>query len=396
MRRGILAVLLSCTLAIVALEALLHLVPVPDPYAQLRRPDTHRFHLYLPSWNVWTTWFGQEPPFVRVFATGPLIGVSTRNVTITVNRLGYLYDEAKARRQSGDELRIGVVGGSTVECASLEVGRRWPDVLERLVSQRDPGRRVTVLNLGVSGTDSRTYLATVAQHAVKLDLDYLVFMLGGNDMFRVNSTEHPLDGLDAFMVQEQRRGLKSFLFRFQLPRRLRVLFNRIRGTEYYVAAAGTDAPYFAARLGEVQSLSELPSAAVEITRESLIDYERNVVSLAALAAAHSVTPVFTTQPMLWKPEMSAREKSVDWLIGTVMKEGRRQRVSSSQQAHALETLNRRLLETCARRGLKCIDLEKEIPRSLDYFYDSVHFNEAGAQKVAEHVAGYLAELALAR
>jgi hypothetical protein len=168
-----------------------------------------------------------------------------------------------------------------------------------------------------------------------------------------------------------------------------VLFNRVRGTEYYVVAAGIDQPYFAARIGEVLSLPVLPSAQVEISQEALADFEKNVVSLSALSVAHGIVPIFTTQPMLWKAVMSPKEEAVDWLAGTIVSGGRRYRVPSSEQAQALETLNRHLLETCARRHLKCIDLEKRIPRSLDFFYDSMHFNEAGAEKVARHVAEFI-------
>jgi hypothetical protein len=229
----------------------------------------------------------------------------------------------------------------------------------------------------------------VAQHAVKLDLNYLVFLLGANDLFRANSSDDPLLRADAFQSDEP-FALRSLLLRFQLPRRLRVLFNRLRGTEYYVASAGVDRPYFAARVGEVHRLPLLPGAKVTISAEALSDYEANIVSLSWLASAHGITPIFATQPMLWKSGMSASEEAVDWLAGTVVSDGSRYRVPSAEQARALESLNHRLLETCVRKHLKCLDLEKEIPRSTDAFYDSLHFNEAGAAMVAGHVARYVA------
>jgi lysophospholipase L1-like esterase len=227
-------------------------------------------------------------------------------------------------------------------------------------------------------------LATVAQHAVKLELDYLVFLLGANEMFRANSSEHPLDRPDVFREQPQ-PGWKTVLFRFQLFRRIRVLFNRLRGTDYHVTEPGGE-PYFAARIGEIQDLPVLSAGSVDVSESALADYESNVVSLAALARAHETTPLFLTQPALWKEAMSDREEAVDWLIGTVVRDGQRYRVTPAAQAQALEKLNKRLLETCARRALICVDLESRIPRTLEYFYDSVHFNEAGAERVAASVA----------
>lgn len=37
----------------------------------------------------------------------------------------------------------------------------------------------------------------------------------------------------------------------------------------------------------------------------------------------------------------------------------------------------------------CLDLEKKIPKSLDYFYDDMHFNEKGAELVAEQFVEYI-------
>ncbi len=384
MRRIARIALVYVILVPVALEALLRLVPVSDPSAT---GATQRVHRFLPGWNVWTGWFAEAPPFSRPFVTGPLSGVSTRQVVVSVNRFGFLYDESEAARTNQD-LRIGVIGGSTAECSALEPGKRWPDALERLLAPQIPDRGVTVLNLGLSGQDTRTHLATVAQHAVKLDLDYLVFMLGANDLFRLHSDRDPLDRDDAFATQ-QCRCVKPFLMRFQLVRRLRLLYHRLKGTEDLITES-PDRPYFFAKAQQVMSLPILQSAERELAPQALDDYRTNIVSLAALAVAHGITPVFTTQPMLWKPVMDASEEAVDWLSGVVESDGRRYRLSASAQARALEALNQRLMQTCAERQLKCVDLEKEIPRSMQFFYDSVHLNEAGAESVARHVAQFIA------
>ncbi len=369
----------------VALEALLRLVPLPDPYAFRRSSEDRRIHLYLPGWNYYAGRVGETPPFEHTFVTGPLSGVSTTQVAFNVNRFGFPYPESRVARQSDDELRIGVVGGSTVECSALEEGKRWPAVLEQHLSRAIRGRQVTVLNMGVSGQGTRTHLATVAQHAVKLDLDYLVFMLGANDLFRTDSAFNPLERADNFVSQECRCG-RSFLFRFQLVRRLYPLYQRARGLEQFAASGKPDEPYFGAYARAHTSRPLLPTATRNIRPVALRDYETNIVSLAALAAAHDITPVFTTQPMLWKPVMTAEEQRVDWLGGFLVRDGQRYRYPPGENARALEMLNRQLLETCSRRSLECIDLEPEVPRTLKYFYDPVHLNEAGAAVVGRRVA----------
>jgi lysophospholipase L1-like esterase len=388
-RRNLWKIILVLGLSLILMEALLHTVPIPDPTGSLK---TKRFHRFLPGWNLYNGWFAKEPPLTTTVTTGPLIGVSTRRVVINVNRFGFLYSEDKFIRKSIQELRIGVVGGSTVECGALEQGKRWPDVLERLLSKDIPDREVTVLNMGLSGQDTRTHLATVAQHAVKLDLDYLVFMVGANDLFRADSSD-PFDNQFYAFLSIDCNCRNHILMKSQLIRRLLVLNNRFVGNDFYDEMQGEGRSYFSTRALEKFSLPVLSTAKKEISAAELDDYEKNIVSLSALAVAHKIIPIFTTQPMLWKPIMNSDEEAVDWLVGTVVSEGRLYRLHSSEQARLLEVLNRQLLKTCSKQNLKCIDLEKSIPRSLQYFYDPLHFNEAGAEAVAHHVAqGILNEI----
>lgn len=372
----------------VILEVLLRLVPVPDPYAARRSPESRRFHQYLPAWNYYTWNIGQSPPFSHTFVTGPLHGVSTTQVTFSVNRFGFPYPQSRVARESDDELRIGVVGGSTVECSALEEVKRWPTVLDQHLSRAIAGRQVTVLNMGVSAQGTRTHLATVAQHAVKLDLDYLAFMLGANDLFRTDPAFNPLEG-PGDVISQECRCVRSFLLNSQLVRRLHLVYHRVRGTEQYVSRPESGEAYFASFAKALSSLPVLATATRTISPVALQDYEANVVSLAALATAHDITPVFITQPMLWKPVMTEAEQHVDWLGGSLERDGRRYRFPPGENAGALERLNGHLLETCSRRDFECIDLEPVVPRTLEYFYDPVHLNEAGAAIVGRQVADWL-------
>ena len=92
--------------------------------------------------------------------------------------------------------------------------------------------------------------------------------------------------------------------------------------------------------------------------------------------------------MLWKEVPSPEEEGVDWL-GVYEHQGHKYRLAARTSARLLETLNQQLLQTCREQQLDCLDLASVIPRSLEYFYDPVHFNEKGAARVAELVAAAL-------
>ena len=45
------------------------------------------------------------------------------------------------------------------------------------------------------------------------------------------------------------------------------------------------------------------------------------------------------------------------------------------------------LKVCGRRGLTCIDLAGRMPKTLRYFYDGIHYTEAGNRFIARTIAG---------
>lgn len=362
---------------IIGLELLFRLtLPLPDPYAGI----ITKYNLFLPVWSG--HWL--EPPFTSVFVSGPLTGVSTRSVTYSINRFGFLYDESDAYRKDKNELRIGIVGGSTVECIALQRDKRWPDRFRQALASLHGGRPITVLNMGTSGTDTRMHVAVVAQHAIKLQLDYLVFLVGANDLFRNREDFRPLVDDEGFKDFPQLFYERWLLGRSQLFRYLRLAYHALTQEDYAVE----DKPYFEAALEERGKFPVDPSVRIAIPAAALDTYESHLVSLAALASSHGITPVFLTQPMLWKPAMTKEEESVDWIRGVVERSGKQVRLSSAEAARNMDALNARLMDACAKRGWKCLDLAHEVPKTLQYFYDTAHYNEAGAEFVAAKVAQF--------
>jgi hypothetical protein len=116
-------------------------------------------------------------------------------------------------------------------------------------------------------------------------------------------------------------------------------------------------------------------------KDALEEYERNIISLASLSQAHGIKALFTTQPMLWKENMLPEEQDVIWMALYKYK-GITYQLPTGTSAMLLEILNQILLKVCENKKYDCLDLATLIPRTLDMFYDDVHFNENGAKKVA--------------
>jgi lysophospholipase L1-like esterase len=324
-----------------------------------------RLHKYLPAWNA----IGPAPRTIW-FDPGPLPGVGSGIVENAFNSFGFLYAEERFRRVSADELRIAVVGGSTVECAALQPGKRWPAVLEALLQDALPARRVTVLNLGVSAQDTRAHLATACQHVTALDVDVCVFMIGTNDLGLATATGPPMLSPDDFLPPPRLSRLWKDLWRStQIGRHaLRVRRSPVptRSEPYYEGQA------------RFQASLPLRTEELRVTAEGLAHYARNVVSLAGICRAHRIAVLFTTQPSMFPEAPSAEELAAFWGCHT----GDRALTAANFVA-MLTALNEHLLATCSRHGVPCVDLAREVPKGLGWFYDQVHFNEAGARRVAQ-------------
>lgn len=55
----------------------------------------------------------------------------------------------------------------------------------------------------------------------------------------------------------------------------------------------------------------------------------------------------------------------------------------------MKTFNAKTLEVCQKINIECLDLASILPKDTSVFADEVHFNENGANQVAETLKNYL-------
>jgi hypothetical protein len=134
------------------------------------------------------------------------------------------------------------------------------------------------------------------------------------------------------------------------------------------------------------SESAMPSDLTQIL-PSLDVFERNVRSLIATARAHDISPVFLTQPILY----GDGEKWTRLQGESFWMRDQRLSVSAATYRRMLDIFNRKLLDICRQTSVPCIDLAAMIPTDQEYFYDSMHFTERGAELVAQDIFRHMVE-----
>ena len=150
--------------------------------------------------------------------------------------------------------------------------------------------------------------------------------------------------------------------------------------------------------GEFYSVVRGYRKAASVYRQKLPDisgavrkYTRNLELIVDRAASAERRVIFLTQPTVWRDGMTQAERDLLWAGGTDffhLKRGKPY-YSAEALAEAMALYNEALLDVCAKRGVDCLDLAEQVPRTVDTFYDDAHFTEAGADIVATQVADYL-------
>lgn len=131
-------------------------------------------------------------------------------------------------------------------------------------------------------------------------------------------------------------------------------------------------------------------------RNHLTEYRSVLERTVDYVTASGSQISFITQPYIWKPDMNAEEESRLYAGGVGspdlwMKDPHTKWFTTEVMAKLLSSYNDTARQVCKERNLACVDLEAELPKSADIFYDDFHFSKAGAAAVARIVAQKLPE-----
>lgn len=287
--------------------------------------------------------------------------------------------------------RLLLFGGSTGLDQVIDQDKTWAQLLQARLNSAPGDPKTWVGNLSRSSRASRhnvDYFDVVVPYMPKADL--FLDLLGVNDFqlhlkssFGTYTAEQELSFnfsvLPATDLWDY-SGIVRFARKMEDWRR-RQKYAFIAGTSGYkqMRDCRQSVPE-AAMIGELPDLSA-----------GLDEMRRNLNGLVDRAERYGAPMVFITQPILWGAAGAAERKLL--LAGGVGANGewckRKEYYTSAALARGLEAYNNVTREVCRARHLFCIDLARLLPAEAQYYMDDMHFNEAGAAKVAEIVAAGL-------
>lgn len=287
----------------------------------------------------------------------------------TRNGLGFRGPEKPENWDSS--LTIVTVGGSTTECHFLSDNKTWSFQLEQ---QLKPSfKNLWLNNAGFDGHSSFGHQVLLNDYLVKLKPKIILFYIGINDVENDQPTFH--DELN-------RRGgysdLKHYIFNNSEV--LNIGLNLARGWRAQKMNNTTHA-MIDLQKGSVKVMTDQQIAArKEQQNKFLPNYSKRLGQLIDTCKRYGITPVFMTQALLFG-------KAIDPLTGVNLETfNTGQGMNGGCMYEVLELYNDVMRNTCAQKNVPVIDLARLMPKNSAYFYDNVHFTNAGAGKVAEIIA----------
>jgi hypothetical protein len=269
---------------------------------------------------------------------------------------------ASFKSQGPDLWTVMCLGGSTTQFKDSK-GRDWPSRVEDILRDRYRGQRVEVLNMGMMWYTSLHSLMNYAVNLRPFKPRVIIVMHAINDLLQNADFSYFSHGP---FREDYGHFFGPVNNLFNRPGLLRSVWDTIGYFWYY-------------KPRQVIEQTDFPG---------LIPFRRNINGIIDLAEKDGATVVLMTQPTLLKDNVPAEEKAVltmvnDEAIGT------EKCWSVATAWRGMRAYNDAVRDIARERNVYLIDLERQIPKTLEYFSDEVHYKDKTFDIIGSTIAGEL-------
>ena len=307
----------------------------------------------------------------------------------------------------GERVRILTIGGSTTACTVLDDSETWPQRLMDLLTATTPGG-VWVTNSGIDGKNSDHHVA----HAIHLlpnlpRLDYVAVYAGLNDVgawlyqsdFDPEFLEKPANWDsrvgEAFRVSSYTPAsypAYKRLHLWKMASEVKAAFQSWRARSE-MRDAGVIVQDAELRWIDEERKARaerqerfVAQAKMETLPLAVASYRRNLEAIADNVRAAGAEPIFIAQAL--SGHLADEEADEDFWMGAM--DGGESYVHQQQILQLVARFNQEMAAVARERDALFIDLPALLRNEEHIYYDSVHFNEHGAEVVAARIADALA------
>lgn len=266
---------------------------------------------------------------------------------------------------SEKKFNIFCLGGSTTEFKDKQ-GRDWPSLTQKLLNQKLGVDSIRIYNLGKQWYTTQHTLINYQQNLRKLKPDVIIIMHNINDLL-----------------------LNADFSRFSNGK-FREDYGHFLGPEALMIKYGSLAEFIFNNLKLLWYRSEPVNIKTD-KFPGLISFRNNFKIISELARNSNTKIIFMTQPNIYKENMTREElQSLTMLNKEAIGDGIKWTYETAFAG--IKKYNDTIRELSSELNIPLIDLEKVVPKSLEYFYDDVHYTDKTYDIISEYLADELSKM----
>jgi hypothetical protein len=299
------------------------------------------------------------------------------------NSLGFRGDEPP--KDFAKYLTIIAVGGSTTECALNSEGKTWEDLLK--IKLTKDFKLLWLNNAGICGHSTFGHLVLMDNYIIKLKPKVVLFLVGINDVGSGDLNDYDAEHLGKVSFRSLKGIYKG------LSGHSEILSLGLNFYRYLLAKRGlsADSKLNLKGMGQIEFDNKYCETFKLLHKQKYIpNYENRLIKLVHISRQNGIEPVFITQPIIFGDAIDS-VTNVD--LGKI-------RIDDTMNGklfwNIMELYNDSVRLVALRENVFIVDLAKQMPKSSLYFYDTEHYTNNGAEKVAEILYADLSPFLAAR
>jgi lysophospholipase L1-like esterase len=295
------------------------------------------------------------------------------------NSLGFRGPEPPA--DFSRALTIVTVGGSTTECFDLAEDKTWSHRLG--VDLQHDFQPLWLNNAGLSGNSTFGHYILIKDYLVKLKPKVVIFLVGINDL----GIHHERDfdqRIHGFNARSLERFLASAAVHSELAAAALNLYRYYFPKSVMINNQNDPQETDFKKLPPFEVTKPARAAIMKDHQDHYLKpYKARLEKLITICREHNIVPVLLTQPVLYGDVV---DKATGVSLGHkfVAKD-----MDGATAWDVLELYNEVTRQVGRERGVLVIDLARQMPKNSLYFYDLMHYTNAGAARMADIIAAQL-------
>lgn len=271
-----------------------------------------------------------------------------------------------------DRYSVFVVGGSATECLLLSDGEDWPNVLLKKLQPQFPS--LWINNAGIDGASSYGHILLLQQHLIRFKPKMIIFMLGINDINRVD-----INGFDNLQTIQKAPFFVRAAEYSVLWNTLLNLYRLKKAKDKQLTHNSISAIIDGKTAMSDTVMHQLKFKLQTADAQLMAAYKKRLLMLIELCRNNQINPVFVTQPCI---AGDAIDRTTGKNLGDLQVTAG---MNGNEFWNLLQAYNRVTIETANEELCYVIDAASNFPKDRNMYYDLMHFRKEGAKAFADTV-----------